>query len=136
VDDPWQGKPAAPTNLATIPTGPAVPQLRQQILPHRILSHALNTVGEFGYGIDTTAAGLPTLKFWDNRTTPPFRYAPVLDFFCYNPISSAYPRAGIVISTRGMYTVLAAILALTYEKKSRTYSWSVFRRLWFRRPTP
>ena len=81
-----------------------------------VLSHALNTVGEFAYGIDTSTAGVPVLNFWDTSTNPPFRYAPVLDFFCYNPISSAYPRAGIVNLYTKNAPVLAAILARTYEK--------------------
>jgi hypothetical protein len=58
---------------------------------------------------------LPTLKFWDNSTSPPFQYAPVLDFFCYNPISSAYPRAGIVNLYTRNAPVIAAILSRTIE---------------------
>jgi len=72
-------------------------------------------VGEFGYGIDTSATGgstpLPTLDF----SSPSFPDAPVLDFFCYNPISSAYPRAGIVNLYTRNAPVLAAILAGTLK---------------------
>jgi hypothetical protein len=72
-------------------------------------------VGEFGYGIDTSATGgstpLPTLDF----SSPNFPDAPVLDFFCYNPISSAYPRAGIVNLYTRNAPVLAAILAQTLQ---------------------
>jgi len=80
----------------------------------QVVSRGFTTVGEFGYGIDTSPtgviAGVPTLKFWDNSTTPPFQYAPVLDFFSYNPVGSAYPRAGIVnLYTRNV-PVIAAIL--------------------------
>jgi hypothetical protein len=86
----------------------------------QVISHAFATVGEFGYGIDSSpsgvAAGLPTLKFWDNSTSPPFQYAPVLDFFSYNPISSVYPRAGIVNLYTKNAPVLAAILSRTLEK--------------------
>jgi hypothetical protein len=82
----------------------------------QVISHAFSNVGELGYGIDTSTAGVPTLKFWDSTTTPPFQYAPVLDFFCYNPISSAYPRAGIVNLYTKNAPVLAAILSRTYEK--------------------
>jgi hypothetical protein len=97
-----------------------------------VINHAFSTVGELGYGIDTSAlptpgpgascaptpgpTAVPTLKFWDNSTTPPFQYAPVLDFFSYNPISSAYPRAGIVNLYTKNAPVLAAILARTLEK--------------------
>jgi len=66
--------------------------------------------------MDTSTAGLPTLKFWDNSTSPPFQYAPVLDFFCYNPISSVYPRAGIVNLYTRNAPVLAAIISRTFEK--------------------
>jgi hypothetical protein len=92
-----------------------------------VISHAFATVGEFGYGIVTSAGGptpgptpLPTLKFWDNTNNPPtqypFQYAPVLDFFSYNPISSVYPRAGIVNLYTRNAPVLAAILSRTLEK--------------------
>jgi hypothetical protein len=81
-----------------------------------VLSHAFSNVGEFAYGIDTSTAGVPVLNFWDSSTNPPFRYAPVLDFFCYNPISSAYPRAGIVNLYTRNAPVLAAILSRTYER--------------------
>jgi hypothetical protein len=77
----------------------------------QVISHAFSSVGEFGYGIDTFAAGLPTLNF----NPPAFRDAPVLDFFCYNPISSAYPRAGIVNLYTRNAPVLAAILASTLK---------------------
>ena len=89
----------------------------------QVINHDFATVGEFGYGIVTSAGGptpgptpLPTLKFWDSSTTPPFQYAPVLDFFSYNPISSAYPRAGIVNLYTRNAPVLAAILSRTLEK--------------------
>jgi hypothetical protein len=84
--------------------------------PTIVESNGFSSVGELGYGIDTSTAGLPTLNFWDSNPIPaptatPYPYAPVLDFFSYNPISSAYPRAGIV----NLYTknppVLAAIIA-------------------------
>ena len=76
-----------------------------------VMSHGFSTVGEFGYGIDTSTAGLPTLDF----TPPNFSYAPVLDFFSYNPVSSAYPRAGIVNLYTRNEPVLAAILARTLK---------------------
>jgi hypothetical protein len=73
-----------------------------------VINHAFSNVGELGYGIDTSAlptlgpsascaptpgpTAVPTLNF----SSPNFQDAPVLDFFSYNPISSAYPRAGIV----------------------------------------
>jgi hypothetical protein len=101
-------------NAPSPPNPPSNPQ---------VLNHAFATVGDFGYGILTSAGGptpgptpLPTLKFWDNSTTPPFQYAPVLDFFSYNPVSSAYPRAGIVNLYTRNAPVLAAILSRTLEK--------------------
>jgi hypothetical protein len=82
----------------------------------QVISHAFATVGEFGYGINTSDATLPTLKFWDSSANPPFQYAPVLDFFSYNPISSAYPRAGIVNLYTRNAPVIAAILSRTLVK--------------------
>jgi hypothetical protein len=87
-----------------------------------VLNHAFSEVGEFGYAIDTshppadganwtcTDTTCPTLKFdtaYDATTNQDPR---VLDLFSYNPVSSAYPRAGIVnLNTRNA-PVLAAIL--------------------------
>jgi len=104
-----QGEPAAPAP----PSPTANPN---------VISHAFSSVGEFGYGIVTppgtgpppAAAGstpIPTLDF----SPPSFQDAPVLDFFCYNPISSAYPRAGIVNLYTRNAPVLAAILAGTLK---------------------
>jgi hypothetical protein len=76
-----------------------------------VINHAFSNVGEFGYGVETSAAGLPTLDF----SPPGFLDAPVLDFFSYNPISSAYPRAGIVNLYTRNAPVLAAILAGTLK---------------------
>ena len=98
--------PCAPPNEPPAPTPAASTQ---------VISHAFSNVGEFGYGIDTSATGgptpLPTLDF----SSPSFPDAPVLDFFCYNPISSAYPRAGIVNLYTRNAPVLAAILAGTLK---------------------
>jgi hypothetical protein len=82
----------------------------------QVINHAFATVGEFGYGINTSDATLPTLKFWDSSANPPFQYAPMLDFFSYNPISSAYPRAGIVNLYTRNAPVIAAILSRTLVK--------------------
>jgi hypothetical protein len=76
-----------------------------------VINHPFRNVGEYGYGVDTSAAGLPTLDF----SPPGFLDAPVLDFFSYNPISSAYPRAGIVNLYTRNAPVLAAILAGTLK---------------------
>jgi len=93
------------------PTPPPAPH-RPQAAPAPIagttvvINHAFTNVGELGYGIDTSAAALPTLNFYQNGSSD----APVLDFFSYNPVSSAYPRAGIVnLNTRNA-PVLAALL--------------------------
>jgi len=77
----------------------------------QVISHAFSNVGELGYGIDTSAAGMPTLNF----SSPTFPDAPVLDFFSYNPISSAYPRAGIVNLYTKNAPVLAAMLSQTLQ---------------------
>jgi len=87
--------------------GPAPTPIMGGPTPTIVINHAFSNVGEFGYGIDTWTSGVPTLKFWDSSTTPPFQYAPVLDFFSYNPVSSAYPRAGIV----NLYTRNAPVIA-------------------------
>jgi hypothetical protein len=83
-----------------------------------VINHAFSNVGELGYGILTSTGGptpgptpLPTLNF----SSPNFPDAPVLDFFGYNPISSAYPRAGIVNLYTRNAPVLAAILARTLQ---------------------
>jgi hypothetical protein len=104
-----QNEPAAPAP----PSSPANPN---------VISHAFSNVGEFGYGIVTPpgagppgpppgATPLPTLDF----SPPNFSDAPILDFFSYNPISSAYPRAGIVNLYTRNAPVLAAILAGTLK---------------------
>jgi hypothetical protein len=54
---------------------------------------------------------MPTLDF----SSPDFPDAPMLDFFSYNPISSAYPRAGIVNLYTKNAPVLAAIIARTLQ---------------------
>jgi hypothetical protein len=77
----------------------------------QVLNHAYSNVGQFAYGIDTSNASLPTLNF----SSPSFPDAPILDFFSYNPISSAYPRAGIVNLYTKNAPVLAAILANTLK---------------------
>jgi hypothetical protein len=100
--------------------------------PTIVLNHAFSNVGEFGYGIDTSALATPgpspspacapsplpgataqpTLDF----SSPNFYDAPILDFFSYNPISSAYPRAGIVNLYTRNAPVLAAMLKGTLVK--------------------
>jgi hypothetical protein len=137
-DDNHNDRPHRPTP-APVPANPII-----------VLNRAFSNVGEFGYGIDTSAMPTPTvspsnscapastawstLKFWDSSPTPlpncpgltptpkPFQDAPVLDFFSYNPISSAYPRAGIVNLYTKNAPVLAAILAGTLEKESASPS--------------
>jgi hypothetical protein len=103
------GEPAAPVP----PAPPANPI---------VISHAFSSVGDFGYGIvSPPGAGptpsppgstpIPTMDF----SPPGFLDAPVLDFFSYNPISSAYPRSGIVNLYTRNAPVLAAILAGTLK---------------------
>jgi hypothetical protein len=113
-DEPWQGACSSPQPGSSPhrPCGAPAPGPNTQVI-----SHDFATVGEFGYGINTNdTTNLPTLKFWDTSTSPPFQYAPVLDFFSYNPISSTYPRAGIVNLYTRNAPVLAAILSRAMEK--------------------
>jgi hypothetical protein len=88
--------------------------------PTIVESNGFSSVGELGYGIDTSTAVLPTLDFWDPNPTPaptatPYPYAPLLDFFSYNPISSAYPRAGIINLYTKNAPVIAALLSQTLQ---------------------
>jgi hypothetical protein len=78
-----------------------------------VINHAFTNVGEFGYGIATSDAGQPTLDFHSASSD-----APVLDFFGYNPVSSSYPRAGIInLNTRNA-PVLAAVIKGAVSKES------------------
>ena len=79
------------------------------------LNHAFSNVGEFGYAIDTTNQP-NTLNFYQTSSGD----KAVLDFFGYNPISSSYPRAGIVNLNTKNAPVLAAIIkgALTQDGTS------------------
>jgi hypothetical protein len=89
-----------------------------------VLNHAFSEVGELGFAIDTSLSEVgdkkncneitcPTLKFdqaFDPNDQNGKQDPRMLDFFSYNPVSSAYPRAGIVnLNTRNV-PVLAAIL--------------------------
>jgi hypothetical protein len=95
-----------------------------------VVNHAFSNVGELGYGINTSAlptpdpsaspscaptpgpTALPTLDF----SPPGFLDAPVLDFFGYNPISSTYPRTGIV----NLYTKNAPVIAAILSQALKT----------------
>jgi hypothetical protein len=99
---------------------PAPTPVRGGPTPTQVLNRSLSTVGEFSYGIDTSIAGVPTAKFWDSSTSPPFQFAPVLDFFSYNPVSSAYPRAGIVNLYTKNAPVIAAMLKATLKNETLT----------------
>ncbi len=104
------------------PNEPAAPAPPAPTANPNVISHAFSSVGDFGYGIVTPPGSgppapppgstpLPTLDF----SPPSFLDAPILDFFSYNPISSAYPRAGIVNLYTRNAPVLAAILAGTLK---------------------
>jgi type II secretory pathway pseudopilin PulG len=121
-DDPCDAHGANPKR----PSGAPVPIPSPITNPNAtiVVNRPFSSVGDFGYGIDTsallgpnptcppsptpgpTATPLPTLDF----SSPNFYDAPVLDFFSYNPISSAYPRAGIVNLYTRNAPVIAAIL--------------------------
>jgi hypothetical protein len=93
------------------------------------VNHAFSNVGELGYGIDSSALPTPgpspspscapapgtTPQPTLNFSSPNFPDAPVLDFFSYNPVSSAYPRAGIVNLYTKNAPVIAAMLAGTLK---------------------
>jgi hypothetical protein len=72
-------------------------------------------VGDFGYGIRTTVAGLPTLDFytWPQAQNAPWGDSPVLDFFSYSDPSLAPVRSGIVSLNTRQPPVLAALLSGT-----------------------
>jgi hypothetical protein len=72
----------------------------------KVIDHAFTNVGEFGYAIDTSNASQPTLNLYQASSGD----KAALDFFGYNPISSSYPRAGIVNLNTKNAPVLAAII--------------------------
>jgi hypothetical protein len=71
-----------------------------------MLNHAFSNIGEFGYAIDTSSVSQPTLNFYQGSSSD----SAVLDFFAYNPVSSSYPRAGIVNLNTKNTPVLAAVI--------------------------
>jgi hypothetical protein len=71
-----------------------------------ILNHAFTNIGEFGYAIDTSSGSQPTLNFYQGSSSD----KAVLDFYGYNPVSSSYPRAGIVNLNTKNAAVVAAIV--------------------------
>lgn len=78
-----------------------------------LINRAFTNVGEFGYGIVTSDAGQPSLDFRSTGSD-----APVLDFFGYNPVSSSYPRAGIINLNTKNAPVLAAVIKGAVSKES------------------
>jgi hypothetical protein len=93
------------------------------------MNHAFSNVGELGYGINTSALPTPgpspspscapvpgaTAQPTLNFSSPNFPDAPVLDFFTYNPVSSAYPRAGMINLYTRNAPVIATMLAGTLK---------------------
>ncbi len=79
-----------------------------------MLDRAFSNIGEFGYAIDTSSVSQPTLNFYQGNSSD----KAVLDFFGYNPISSSYPRAGIVNLNTKNAPVLAAIIKGAVSKES------------------
>ncbi len=82
----------------------------------KVANHAFTNIGEFGYGILTSDPSQPTLNFYLGSSAD----APVLDFFGYNPVSSSYPRAGIVNLNTKNEPVLAAIIKGTLSQDGTT----------------
>ena len=71
-----------------------------------MLNRSFSNIGEFGYAINTASGSQPTLNFYQGSSSD----KTVLDFFGYNPVSSSYPRAGIInLNTRNA-PVLAAVI--------------------------
>jgi hypothetical protein len=97
--------PARPTGAPTPP--PSSPPV--------VLNRPFRNVGEFGYGVKTTASGLPTLDFYRTNSSD----APVLDLFTYN---SATVRSGIVNLNTRQPTILAAILKGSLSAEGATSS--------------
>jgi hypothetical protein len=120
-DDPWQGA-CTSSQSGNNPHRPCGAPTPNPSTPTQVVSRGFTTVGEFGYGIDTSpsgvSAGVPPLKLWDSSTN--FQYAPVLDFFSYNPVSSAYPRAGIVNLYTKHEPVIAAMLRSALKNDTAT----------------
>jgi hypothetical protein len=89
----------------------------------KVINHAFTNIGEFGYAIDTSSGSQPTLNFSSGTSSD----KAVLDFFGYNPVSSSYPRAGIVNLNTKNALVIAAILkeaaptdgAITYVNQTQ-----------------
>lgn len=80
-----------------------------------VINHAFTNVGEFGYGIVTSDPSQPTLDFRSASSD-----VPVLDFFGYNPVSSTYPRAGIVNLNAKNAPALAALIKGALSKDGTT----------------
>jgi hypothetical protein len=78
-----------------------------------MLNHAFSNIGEFGYAIDTSSVSQPTLNFSSGASSD----NAVLDFFGYNPVSSSYPRAGIINLNTRNEPVLATILSKAVAKE-------------------
>ena len=71
-----------------------------------MLNRAFSNIGEFGYAVDTSSVTQPTFNFYQSSSSD----KAVLDFFGYNPVSSSYPRAGIVNLNTKNAPVMAAII--------------------------
>ena len=71
-----------------------------------MLNRAFSNIGEFGYAVDTSSVTQPTFNFYQTSSSD----KAVLDFFGYNPVSSSYPRSGIVNLNTKNAPVMAAII--------------------------
>ena len=90
--------PARPAAAPTPPPSPAATPV--------VINRRFSSVGEFGYAMKTALAGIPAADF-SSSTSPD---APLLDFFSYNPVPSASPRAGVINLNTQNVPVLAAAL--------------------------
>jgi hypothetical protein len=114
-DDPNDSTNYNPSNpYALIYTDPSTQSTKP--LPNFspiVLNHAFTTTGDFGYGLRTEYAANPFQRINFNGAGS---NTSILDFFTYNPVGSAYPRAGIVnLNTRNA-PVIAAILQSALKK--------------------
>jgi hypothetical protein len=76
-----------------------------------VLNHAFTTVGDLGYGMRTESS-FTRVDFHTAASTD----APLLDFFCYNPVDHNYPRLGIANLNTKNVPVIAAVLQNALKK--------------------
>jgi hypothetical protein len=114
--------PATPHNPYNWITNDGTPTGTRKSLPPPgptpiVLNHGFSTVGDMGYGL-RTENGFTRVNFKTAGSTD----APLLDFFCYNPVDHNYPRVGITNLNTKHVPVIAAILQSGLKKDIDTAS--------------